>query len=88
MPFLEGMPSSLPLSLLLTFALVVWLDIAHSFGISCSLNNPPKFAPHLERTIKNPFPGIPALEKAIGRKIVDRIGSNEGIPVTDHPLAG
>jgi hypothetical protein len=75
--------------------LVVFLILArcvskgHCFGMSCCLPKTPTFSPHLEdRTIKNPFPGINALEAAIGRKIVDRIGSNEGIPVQDHPLAG
>ena len=45
-------------------------------------------ARHLAKTIKNPFPGLPALEAMIGRKIVDRIGSNESYPFKGHPLTG
>ena len=80
-----GVPSFLFSILVLSFR----LRSADGFGMSCCLPaTTPTFPPHLEKTIKNPFPGIPALEAAIGRKIVDRIGSNEGIPVQDHPLAG
>ena len=47
-----------------------------------------RFARHLAKTIKNPFPGLPALEAIIGRRIIDRIGSNESFPFKDHPLKG
>ena len=48
-----------------------------------------QFVKHLAtKTIKNPFPGLPALEALIGRKIVARIGSNEGIALEKHPLKG
>jgi histidinol-phosphate aminotransferase len=46
------------------------------------------FAKHLAKTIKNPFPGLPVLEAMIGRKIIDRIGSNESFPYKNHPLKG
>jgi hypothetical protein len=46
------------------------------------------FAKHIDsREIVNPFPGLPALEAAIGRKITARIGSNECIPPSYDPLA-
>jgi len=41
----------------------------------------------LQKDINNPFQGLPALEKAIGRKVVARIGSNESIGMPRHPLA-
>ncbi len=49
---------------------------------------PLPFAKHIaSRDIVNPFPGLPALEAAIGRKITARIGSNECIPPSYDPLA-
>jgi len=45
------------------------------------------FSAHLQKDINNPFQGLPALEKAIGRKVVARIGSNESIGMPRHPLA-
>ena len=47
-----------------------------------------RYARHLQqRTIVNPFQGLPRLEAAIGRRIVSRIGSNESMPIAGHPLA-
>jgi len=47
-----------------------------------------KFVPHLaEQNIENPFPGLKTLEKAIGKQITTRIGSNESIAMKDHPLS-
>ena len=47
-----------------------------------------KFVPHLEeQTIQNPFPGLKTLERAIGKEITTRIGSNESIAMSDHPLS-
>jgi histidinol-phosphate aminotransferase len=46
------------------------------------------FSAHLAAgEVKNPFQGLPALEAAIGRKVVARIGSNEAMSMPKHPLA-
>jgi len=67
---------------------LVWLNSAQ---LSSAATSAPAvvFAKHIAaRDVKNPFPGIPRVEKMIGRKIVARIGSNEAFeqdPST-HPL--
>ncbi|NQD38091.1 aminotransferase class I/II-fold pyridoxal phosphate-dependent enzyme [Permianibacter sp. IMCC34836] len=47
----------------------------------------PRFADPLQTTdIINPFPGIVALERMLGRAITARIGSNEGLPIANEAL--
>jgi histidinol-phosphate aminotransferase len=35
----------------------------------------------LEKTLDNPFPGIPALERKLGRTIISRLSGNEALPI-------
>ncbi len=35
----------------------------------------------IDRTLENPFPGIPALERKLGRAIISRLSGNEALPI-------
>ncbi|WP_226505157.1 MULTISPECIES: aminotransferase class I/II-fold pyridoxal phosphate-dependent enzyme [Pseudomonas] len=37
----------------------------------------------IDKTLENPFPGIPALERELGRPIISRLSGNEALPI--HP---
>lgn len=48
----------------------------------------PRFADHLDRDgPHNPFPGLKALQRRLGREIPFRLGSNEGIDMPHRALA-
>jgi histidinol-phosphate aminotransferase len=35
----------------------------------------------IDKTLENPFPGIPALERKLGRPIISRLSGNEALPI-------